>query len=99
MDLKYLCLYDLIDHEEALKRMRKLAEISKKYKEEDKKLRSETPYSYADLTGGFQIIETDDFEHLADFATFYYGAVGMKIIPIIETKRLVELYEENKKYQ
>lgn len=95
--MKYLCLYELVQPEEGLKRMRKLAEISKQYKEEDKKMKSETPYMHADLTGGFQIIEADDFEHITELAIYYYGATNFKIIPIVELKRIVEIYEETKK--
>ena len=96
--MKYIVFYDTTDGEETLRRMRKLAEISKDYKEEDKKLKSEPAYSYADGSGGFQIFETDNFEYLTELAIFYHGAVNFKIIPIITTKRLVELYEENKQF-
>ena len=96
--MKYIVFYDTVDPEESVKRMKKLAEIEKEFKEEDKKMKSEPAYNYADGSGGFQIFETDDFEHLTELAVFYHGAVNFKILPIIETNRMVEIYEENKKF-
>ncbi|MHA2425670.1 MAG: DUF3303 family protein [Candidatus Thorarchaeota archaeon] len=96
--MKYLCLFESVDAEEAYKRMLKLREIEKEYKKEDKKMKAETAYQYADLTGGFQIIETDDHDNLAQLAAWYYGATNFKIIPIIELGRLEEIYKETKPY-
>jgi hypothetical protein len=96
--MKYIVFFTDTDPELSLKRMRKLNELSKDYKEEDKKLKSETPYNYADLTGGFQIFETENFVHLTELAMYYFGATNFKIIPIVETKKMVEIYEETKQY-
>ena len=96
--MKYIVFYETVDAEETLKRMRKLAEITKDFKEEDKKLKSEPAYDYADLSGGFQIFETEDFVHLTELAVYYFGAANFKIVPIVETKKLVEIYEETKQY-
>jgi hypothetical protein len=96
--MKYICFYESVDAEETIKRMRKLREISKEYKEEDKKMKAETAYNYADMSGGFQIIETDDFVNLTELAMYYFGATNIKIIPIVETSKLEEIYEETKQY-
>ena len=96
--MKYLCFYEVIDAEESMKRELKLREISKQYKEEDKKMKAETSYSYADLSKAFQIIETDDFKYLSDLATYYFGATKMKIIPIIELSKVEEMFEENRQH-
>ena len=96
--MKYIIFYETVDGEKTIERMRKLREISKDYKEEDKKMKSETAYNYADLSGGFQIFETEDFVNLTELAAYYAGAVNFKIIPIVETSKLEEIYEDTKHY-
>ena len=96
--MKYIVFYESVDAEKTAERMRKLAEIEKEYKDEDKKLNSEPAYNYADLSGGFQVFETEDFVHLTELAVYYFGAANFKIVPIVETKKLVEIYEDTKQY-
>ncbi|MFX1606557.1 MAG: DUF3303 family protein [Promethearchaeota archaeon] len=93
--MKYVLFFESTDAVEALKREKKLQEISKKVKEEDKKMKALTPvYTYADLSGGLEIIETDDIEEIVGLVSYFSGAVNYKVIPIIEKDRLVEIADD-----
>jgi len=93
--MKYVLFFEATDVEEAMKRQKKLQEISKKMKEEDKKMKLLTPvYTYADLSGGFEIVETDDIEEIVGLVSYFYGSVTYKVIPIIEEDRLAKIVDD-----
>jgi hypothetical protein len=93
--MKYVLYYDTTDAAKAAERVMASRAIGKKMKEEEKKLKAVTPsYSHADLSGGVQIVETDDIEELVGMIAFYHGATKIRAVPIIELDRLMWIADE-----
>ena len=85
------------DPEETRRRNKKLEELSKKAKEagETSSLKAVSPvYAYADLSGGFQILEAEKMEDIVELVVFYFGTAEFKLIPIIESSKAFEFYDE-----
>jgi hypothetical protein len=87
--------YSFEDHEKVIEKLKKFREIRDKTPDMFPKFISE---NYAMLEGprGFQLIETENEEHLANFVLHYQPEVWFNFEPIIEAKKSIELYRKMK---
>lgn len=95
--MKYVMFweYSFEDHEKVLEKLKKFREMREKNPEKFPKFISE---NYAMLEGprGFQLMETENEEHLANFVLHYQPEVWFNFEPIIEAKKSIELYKKMK---
>ncbi|MEA2325697.1 MAG: hypothetical protein QOE68_656 [Thermoanaerobaculia bacterium] len=50
-------------------------------------------WTRADLSGGFDVIETDDAQALAEFALMWSDLMDLRIFPVLEDQPLGELLQ------
>jgi hypothetical protein len=76
--------------------IKKLNEIRKEIKSNPDKYPKFISKNYAMVDGpeGFQLVETDDPEHLSRFVLHYMPEVRFRFAPIIEVAKSVELYNK-----
>ena len=96
--MKYIMFweYDFEDHARVIEKLKQFRESIKKEPEKFPKFISK---NYAMLEGprGFQLLETENEDHLANFVLHYQPEVSFDFQPIMEVKRSLELMDRMKK--
>lgn len=54
-------------------------------------------YGLGGETEGFQLLETDNPEHLANLSLYYMPEMTYRFVPIFEVSKVVENYQKMKK--
>ncbi|MHA2369571.1 MAG: DUF3303 domain-containing protein [Candidatus Hodarchaeales archaeon] len=54
-------------------------------------------YTFAGQSKGFQLMETDDPERIIRTTLYYTPELKLKLMPIIEASKVVEVYQNMKK--
>lgn len=87
--------YQFENHEKVVKKLEQFRSAIKKDPDKFPKFISK---NYAMIEGprGFQLIETGNEEHLANFVLHYQPEVWFNFEPIIEVSKSLELYEKMK---
>ena len=95
--MKYIMFWEF-DPEKREEVIKKLDAIRKEIKEKPEKYPKFISKNYAMIDGpeGFQIVETDDPEHLSRFVLHYMPEVRFRFAPIIEVSQSVELFKSEK---
>jgi len=94
--MKFIVFFTNTDTETAKTKVEAYRKISKKLKEqgEEPTIKSlSPPYVYPDLTGGFQLLETNSAEGLAFMAAFYDES-EFTFQPILEMNKAFEVVDE-----
>jgi hypothetical protein len=93
--VKYIMFweYSFENHEKVMEKLKKFREAREKNPENFPKFISK---NYAMLEGprGFQLIETENEEHLVNIVFHYQPEVWFNFEPIIEVKKSIELYQK-----
>ncbi|MFX0044609.1 MAG: DUF3303 domain-containing protein [Candidatus Hermodarchaeota archaeon] len=96
--MKYIMFweYDFEDHVRVIEKLKQFRESIKKEPEKFPKFISK---NYAMLEGprGFQLLETENEDHLVNFVLHYQPEVSFDFQPIIEVKKSLELMDRVKK--
>ena len=53
-------------------------------------------WTKADLSGGFDLLETDDPKLLAEFASMWSDLMELSIVPVLEDQELSEVFQKIK---
>jgi hypothetical protein len=87
--------YEFENHEKVMEKLKNFREARNKNPDKFPKFISK---NYAMLEGprGFQLIETENEKHLANFVLHYQPEVYFNFEPIIEVKKSIELYQKMK---
>ncbi len=95
--MKYIMFWEF-DPEKREDVIKKLEQMRKGIKDTPEKYPKFISKNYAMVDGpeGFQIVETDDPEHLSRFVLHYMPEVRFRFAPIIEVAKSVELYGKEK---
>ncbi len=95
--MKYIMFWEF-DPEKRDDVIKKLEQMRKGIKATPEKYPKFISKNYAMVDGpeGFQIVETDDPEHLSRFVLHYMPEVRFRFAPIIEVAKSVELYGTEK---
>lgn len=93
--MKYIMYweYDPENHDKVIEKLKKFREAIKKNPDKFPKFISK---NYASIDGpkGFQLIETDNEEHLANFSAYYMPEVRLAFETIIEVSKSLELFKK-----
>ena len=95
--MKYVMFweYSFENQEKVLEKLKTFREARKKNPDLFPKFISEN-YAMVEGPRGFQMIETENEEHLANFVLHYQPVVWFNFEPIIEVKKSIELYQKMK---
>lgn len=96
--MKYIMFweYDFEDHQRVIEKLKEFRESIKKEPEKFPRFISK---NYAMLEGpsGFQLLETENEDHLANFVLHYQPEVSFDFQPIMEVSKSLELMKRMKK--
>ncbi|UCH03374.1 MAG: hypothetical protein JSW05_07180 [Candidatus Thorarchaeota archaeon] len=79
--------YDSADHNTVMDKLKQYRDKVKKNPEKHAKFTSKN-YSMVDGPEGFQLVETDDPEHLVDIVRHYMPEVRFRFAPIVELRKV-----------
>ncbi|MHA2601343.1 MAG: DUF3303 domain-containing protein [Candidatus Thorarchaeota archaeon SMTZ1-83] len=79
--------YDSADHNTVMDKLKQFREEVKNNPEENAKFISKN-YSMVDGPEGFQLVETDNPEHLVKIVRHYMPEVRFRFAPIVELKKV-----------
>ena len=54
-------------------------------------------WTAADMSGGFDLVESDDAKALTEFALMWSDLLNLKIVPVVEDGELVEVLQRSGK--
>ena len=83
------------DSDKAVEKFKKIPAVREKFPELFPKILTGA-YNFVGQTKGFAVYETDNPEQLQNLATYYMPYMKIKWIPIIDSGKAVELYEQVK---
>lgn len=83
--MKYIMFweYDPGDHNVVIEKLKEFRTIVKKNPDQHAKFISKN-FTMVDGTEGFQLVETDNAEHLVKITRHYLPEVSFRILPIVE---------------
>ncbi|MBY8996920.1 MAG: hypothetical protein KGD60_04260 [Candidatus Thorarchaeota archaeon] len=83
--MKYIMFweYDSGDHNAVMDKLKEFRDIVKKDPEQHAKFISKN-FTMVDGPEGFQLVETDDAEHLIKITRYYLPEVSFRFAPIVE---------------
>jgi hypothetical protein len=87
--------YSFEDHEKVMEKLKKFREIREKNPEIFPKFISKN-YAMVEGPRGFQLIETENEEHLVNFVFHYQPEVWFNFEPIIEVSKSIDFYQKIK---
>jgi hypothetical protein len=94
--MKYILFYEILNLQEAEKRLKHLQEVAEKLqKEVAPTLKSLTPpFLYPDLSGGIQLVEVEAIEEIVAIVSFYEGVAEVSVSPLVEVAQALEVQDK-----
>ena len=87
--MKYIMFweYDPADHNTVMDKLKKFREIVKSNPDQHAKFISKN-YTMVDGPEGFQLVETENAEHLVKITRYYSPEVSFRFAPIVELEKV-----------